>query len=669
MTSTAAPTKPVQVELSANEETALLTFDYNPAYVAAAKRVSSYRFVPKDKPEGPAWRYNLDMTTMRHLRKQFGDDLEIGPKLKKWAQAEVAKERNLTDLSDADDAELDRVPKKLKKVNGQLIKLRPYQRADIKFMSQSNVINANQPGAGKTIETIYALMEAEMEWGQHLVFAPKSSLRTVWEEQVRLFYAAAGLDEPTILTGDTPKARKAALAEAAELAAEGYAFWLIINPAMCQMQRVPQLDGKLLTKAEYKALRPHDKERVEHVDELKNPQLAEVEWDSITVDEFHLMGLSNPATASSRGIRHIAEATQPTKKFALSGTPMRGKPIKLWGALNFLEPNKFKSRWHWARQWLVINSNQHGSKIEGITPGLEVAFYEHLKPYLVRRTKKEALPGLPPKQHINVWCQMTPKQNEQYVQFARDAEWRIADAEEGGRLTADNILAEYTRLKQFAGAFCNVQRTGKETADGMPVLKVEATNDSGKLEQLLEKLREENVIISKSDDEDDPKCALVFSQNNSMVDMVAAALEVEGVPAAIIYGATKDWKRNALQDAFTQQKDQTVKVGNRTEHVAAPRVLVMNTMAGGTSLNLSMADSVHILDETWVPDDQEQAEDRAHRGDARTMAKENVRCYYYRTKGTIEQYIQQLVAEKAMNNRTILDLRRRMQKELAAAAA
>lgn len=638
--------KPVLAELSDSGEHVRVTFGYNPQFVKAVKTVPGATFRGKDKPDGPCWRLACDLPTMRKLREAFGDKLALGPALTRWGKAEVEKEAKLTSLSDADDATLDTF-----NLDNSTFTLRPYQKADIKFMATTNVLNANQPGAGKTIETIGAIIEADMAWGQHLVLAPKSSLRTVWETQIKGAYEGAGLDEPVILTGDTPKERRAALDEAVQLAADGYAFWLVVNPAMCRMKR--------------QKVKGTSGDAIQYEEVLSNPGLIEVDWDSMTIDEFHLMGLSNPSTATAQGCYHVAEVTEPAKRFALSGTPMGGKPIKLWGALKFLNPEEFTSRWNWARHWLVINTNGYGSSIEGIMPGREHDFYEHLKPYLVRRTKREALPGIPPKQIIDVWCPMTPTQREQYVQFANDAEWRMEGAAEEDRLSATNVLAEYTRLKQFAGSFCEVSRTGREV-NGIPQLKVKNTADSGKLEQLLQKLAEENVIGTGQDD-DTLANALVFSQFNEMVAMVAEALEAKGVPVATITGKTKDWKRNAIQDAFQTRETQTVKVGSRTEVVEPPRVVIMNTMAGGTAITMSQADSVHILDETWVPDNQEQAEDRAHRGDDLTMAKDEVRMYYYRTTGSIEEYIQKMVADKQLNNKTILDLRRRMRKELAEA--
>lgn len=650
---------PVLAEISEDGDHVTVTFPYNPQSVLRVKRVPSARFRDKTKPDGPCWRLNLDLPTMRKLREEFGNDLALGDLLKKWGHKQVSKEAALTGLSQADDAELKNLPERMTKgckIDGRKFQLRPYQKADIAFMAATNVINANQPGAGKTIETIGALMEAGLEWGQHLIFAPLTSLRLVWESQIKSAYECAGYEEPTILTGDNPKERKEAISEAKRLADDGKAFWLVLNPAMARMKNVRVLDGKEVSKKTIKEMSPGDMERVTNEERLVAPELIEVEWDSITVDEFHLMGLSNPTTASARGVNLIAEATQPAKRFCLSGTPMGGKPIKLWGALHFLNPEEFTSRWHWARHWLVINTNGYGSSIEGIMPGREVDFYDHLKPYLVRRTKREALPGLPPKQTINVWCDMTPMQRSQYVTFATEAEWRLDDAEESGRLTATNILAEYTRLKQFAGAFCEVHKTGREV-NGIEQLQVVPTTESGKLEQLIAKLEEENVITTSADD-DDPKCALVFSQYKGMVKMVAQALREKGVPVEVITGETnKKGERTRIVNSFQEQGE------------GAPRVLVMNTMAGGSAITASQADTVHILDETWVPDNQEQAEDRAHRGDDLTMAKDEVRIYYYRTTGSVEEYIQKLVADKQLNNRTILDLRRRLQKELAAAKA
>ncbi len=653
---------PVVAEMMRDKDRIAVTFDYSPSRVTSAKDVPGWSFVDKAKARKvgyPAafWRYPLDMLTCKRLREAFGDELGIGPKLRSWAKGETEEEEQLSELSIANDAELENIKKTQrfgKSNDGPNFGLRPYQRADIAFMSEAKrVICANQPRTGKTLTTISAFAEAGYEWGRHLVFAPKAALRNIWEDQIRDAYVSMYKEEPTILTGDTTPQIKAAIRVAKEMADADEAFWLVLNPYHARLKRKRKGKG----------------DAVEFYEELVHPVLAEIDWDSITIDEFHLMGLSNPTTQGAKGVNEIAEMTSPEFRFALSGTPMGGKPIKLWGALHFLEPERFTSRWNWAKHWLVINQEGHPGgmhyNIEGIMPGREIDFYDHLKPYLVRRTQREALPGLPPVNRVNVMCDMTKTQAEQYYFFEREAEWRLDDLEEEGRLTATNILSMYTRLKQFADARCDVHKTGKVLDNGLDQLKVEHTADSGKLEQLLEKLREENVIVDKGD-EDEAKCALVFSQFNPMNEMIGKALEEAGVPSLYLPSGMHKTKRDAYagpKGAFQLQEPVTVKLANGQEFTAQPpRVLVMNT-AAGTALTLDRAESAHILDETWVPDNQEQAEQRMTATTKERMKRESVGAYYYRSRHTIEQHVQALVAGKKLNNKTILDLRRRMQQE------
>ena len=92
----------------------------------------------------------------------------------------------------------------------------------------------------------------------------------------------------------------------------------------------------------------------------------------------------------------------------------------------------------------------------------------------------------------------------------------------------------------------------------------------------------------------------------------------------------------------------------RSFQAGEARVCVLNTKAGGVSIDLDMADSVFIMDETWNPDDQEQAEDRAHRA----SRIHQVTCYYLRTMGTLEQYIKEVTDAKGRINKKTLDARR-----------
>jgi SNF2 family DNA or RNA helicase len=79
--------------------------------------------------------------------------------------------------------------------------------------------------------------------------------------------------------------------------------------------------------------------------------------------------------------------------------------------------------------------------------------------------------------------------------------------------------------------------------------------------------------------------------------------------------------------------------------------VVLTLKAGGVSITLDAADHVHVIDEDFNPDVQTQFEDRAHR-----MSRiHQVTCYYYRTRGTIEEEINEVVFNKQMTNEQLLD--------------
>ena len=83
-------------------------------------------------------------------------------------------------------------------------------------------------------------------------------------------------------------------------------------------------------------------------------------------------------------------------------------------------------------------------------------------------------------------------------------------------------------------------------------------------------------------------------------------------------------------------------------------MIVMTTKTGGVSLDFGKADTVHILDETWNPDDQEQVTDRI----LGAYKLHQVSCFYYRSKGTIEQYIAETTEIKSNMNDVVLDVHR-----------
>jgi SNF2 family DNA or RNA helicase len=199
---------------------------------------------------------------------------------------------------------------------------------------------------------------------------------------------------------------------------------------------------------------------------------------------------------------------------------------------------------------------RYAKKIHGVREDREEAFDKHLKPYMVRRTKAEVIKELPPKQYVDLWCEMTPTQKKQYIEFAINAELKIEEE----NLTATGILAEYMRLKQFAGAR---QEAGKVPRRH----QAHAHHDSGKLPHVLRILNERG--IDTGDEEWGDEQVVIFSQFRGMVDMTTKWLNEKcGIRAEKITGETKQSERDSLVKEF---------------QAGEFRVMVVSTTAGGVA--------------------------------------------------------------------------------------
>jgi SNF2 family DNA or RNA helicase len=597
----------VLVELSPDAKRARVFFPYDLETKDAVKQVPGARFVVAKNGDPAHWTLPLEMTSMRRLREALGDRLVLGAAITVWARQAVKQESQLREMSVADDWPLKDlvIAKKLPRMAKWL---RPYQRADIKFLASTSALNLLEPRLGKTTETIGAIYEANLEDGPHLIVAPQKSLDSVWRMEWERW------TDMTVFTfsGETPKAARPGIMDdvlACIDASKPFVFVTTADMVRRGIECGASTGLELL-----------------------------IEWNSFTIDEFHKTGLPEVQNVFPKKAANI----RAKRKYGLSGTPMSGKPIKLWGALHFLYPDDFTSKWRWADSWLVVETVfRNHKKIGGIKKGREDEFYEHLAPHCCRRLRTEVLPQLPPKQYIDVWCDMTPTQRKQYAAFARDAEVRIDEY----HLSATSILAEYTRLKQFSNAKCEVEILGTDEETGQVDMKLKPTFDSGKLPVLLEKLAEQGI------DPEDPtgtSQAIVSSQFRETIDMVYNYLTENKVKCIKITGK--------VSRAESERAQRTFKAGADSEGL---RVVCMVTTIG-VGLTLDNVETVHVMDSTWVPDDEDQLTDRA----INTTRNHQVSVFRYISRDSIEQYIAEVNTEKAALNEQILDIRRNAHKAL-----
>ena len=523
--------------------------------------------------------------------------------------------------------------------------LRPYQRAGVQFMLDSpSTLLADEPGAGKTLSSIATMISAGVT-GDILVLAPAAAIQVTWPAEVARW---SPNDEIITVTGPRAK-REAALARLRFLPKEGKRRWVLCNIEMAKVKyhKPFELDGKAY-KGRYEYAYP-ELFFLDYSGKQKNVR----KWEAIIVDESHRALItkktrSHEQTQTRCGLGKLA-TVEGGRRIAISGTPFRGKLENLWGTLNWLFPETYTAYWHWVNEWFSTESNFFGgSKITSLD-GSEAEFYRSIEPFTLRRTKREISPDLPPKTYagfvpegmeieeegqerglVGHWLEMKPKQQRAYYQMVEQALATL----ENGTLVANGVLAEMTRLKQFASCFGKLER--KMDSDGYEIDVFKPELPSNKLDWLLEFFTE--LGIDKDGQEGpDARKVVVASQFTSMINLFEREINKRGIKTLKVVGGVSAEDRIAAVKQF--QTD------------SGPQVFLLNTLAGGVSLTLDRADDIVILDETFIPDDQEQVEDRVHR----VSRMHNVTVHYVRSLGTIEEKIARLTFGRNINTKQILD--------------
>lgn len=118
----------------------------------------------------------------------------------------------------------------------------------------------------------------------------------------------------------------------------------------------------------------------------------------------------------------------------------------------------------------------------------------------------------------------------------------------------------------------------------------EAELDSGKVKKLLE-------LIDQYQQNGDR--VLVFSKFSRMIELLREVLALRGIDHRVLMGNTNVAERQTLIDEFNED--------------SSIPVFLLTTGAGGTGINLTSANKVIIFDQSDNPQDDIQAENRAHR--------------------------------------------------------
>jgi superfamily II DNA or RNA helicase len=287
--------------------------------------------------------------------------------------------------------------------------------------------------------------------------------------------------------------------------------------------------------------------------------LAKEEWDVIVIDEAQ--AIKNPDSQTARA----AYGLRGRFRVALTGTPVENRLEELWSLFHFTNPGLLGGRSDFR--------DRYEGPIASADAGALGRLRSRIRPFLLRRLKRDVAPELPPRTDVVLHCELDDAERDVYEAVRAAARKEVVSALASG----GSVLAALEALLRLRQAACHPALVPGQTAEC-----------SSKIERLLEALEEAAADGHK---------ALVFSQWTSLLDLVEPHLDRAGIAFTRLDGKTQD--REGVVNDF-QSPD-------------GPPVMLVSLKAGGTGLNLTAADHVFLLDPWWNPKVEDQAADRAHR--------------------------------------------------------
>jgi superfamily II DNA or RNA helicase len=316
-------------------------------------------------------------------------------------------------------------------------------------------------------------------------------------------------------------------------------------------------------------------------------------FDTVVLDEAQ--HIKNRQTQNAQSVK----AVRAHHRFVLTGTPMENSVLDLWSIFDFLMPGYLGTAADFKERYEGPIARERDS-------GAQSRLARRIRPFLLRRLKREVAKDLPEKIEQVSFCDLSPEQSAVYQQLLEASRKEITDAvgQQGLQKSRMLILTALLRLRQVC---CDLRLLKLENA---------REDNSGKVE-LFNELLQEAI--------DGGHRVLVFSQFVEMLQLLKTSLQAQNVEFSYLDGSTTD--RARIVQEFQSRE--------------IP-VFLISLKAGGVGLNLTAADTVFHFDPWWNPAVEAQATDRAHRiGQSRVVTS-----YKLITRGTVEEKILHLQQQK-----------------------
>ncbi|CCK70440.1 RSC chromatin remodeling complex ATPase subunit STH1 KNAG_0E01780 [Huiozyma naganishii CBS 8797] len=508
-------------------------------------------------------------------------------------EAKLLKGEEITPITDEERENIDyyevahRVKEKVTKQPSMLVggTLKEYQIRGLEWMvslynNNLNGILADEMGLGKTIQSISLityLYEMKQDRGPYLVIVPLSTIAN-WTLEFEKW--GPGLN--TIIYKGTPNQRR----------------------TLQHQVKTGNFDV-LLTTYEYII-----KDR---------SLLCKHEWAHMIIDEGHRM--KNAQSKLSFTIQHYYKTRN---RLILTGTPLQNNLPELWALLNFVLPkifNSAKTFEDWFNTPFANTGTQEKLELTEEETLLVIRrLHKVLRPFLLRRLKKEVEKDLPDKVEKVIKCHLSGLQQQLYGQMLKHNALFVGEGTEGATKSGikglNNKIMQLRKICNHPFVFDEVEGVINPSRENSDLL-YRVAGKFELLDRVLPKFKATGHRV------------LIFFQMTQVMDIMEDFLRLKNLKYMRLDGSTKAEDRTGMLKEFNAPDSDYF-------------CFLLSTRAGGLGLNLQTADTVIIFDTDWNPHQDLQAQDRAHR----IGQKNEVRILRLITTDSVEEVILERAMQK-----------------------
>jgi len=382
----------------------------------------------------------------------------------------------------------------------------------------------------------------------------------------------------------------------------GFTKTLIVCPASIKQQWKKEIENFTREKALVVNGKPDEREQqytdnnyfffIVNYETLLRDQLAinNAGIDILVLDEAQRA--KNYETKTSSSLKKITAK----HKLVITGTPIENRLIDLFSIMGILDPEFFGPLWEFSYQYCLFDPEKP-NKING---------YYNLKKLnkiiesvLIRREKRKVLDQLPNVRQIDIPVNLSPLQADYHASYAKGL----------AQIIRKKFLTPYD-LQRMQLLLANMRMVCDSTW-----LIDDETNESPKLDEL------KYILFEKLDIRNSDTKIIVFSEWIKVHKLIGSLLRENNIGFVEFNGQIPVKLRGELIRKFEDD----------------PRYKIfLSTEAGGSGLNLQVADTLINFELPWNPAKKNQ---RIGRIDRIGQRSNNLTIYNFITRNSIEQQI------------------------------